>query len=203
MQAFTAKYSDKIQGVLSGFDRLIFRGYLRKIGYTVGLNSYLWANDVLLKDFGSHANEISDRIKEAALRCVQECGRPIQYLPSSKDDKEQIARSIAQQDHITEGPVCALTCVEPCMGFDIHRNRETKRLELVHRPRKCLYVYQYWEHPVLGWLHARIQTWFPFSIQIGMNGREWLARQMERVGMDYQKQDNCFHGCRIGIKPSS
>jgi hypothetical protein len=68
--------------------------------------------------------------------------------------------------------------VEPCLGFDIHRNRETKRLELVQRPRKCLYVYQYWEHPVLGWLHARIQTWFPFSIQIGMNGREWLARQM-------------------------
>ena len=103
MQAFTAKYSDKIQGVLSGFDRLIFRGSLRKIAYTFGLNSYLWANDVLLKDFGSHANEISDRIKEAALRCVQECGRPIQYLPSSKDDKEAIARSITQQDHRRPG----------------------------------------------------------------------------------------------------
>ena len=141
MQSFTAKYSDKIQGVL---------------------NNYLWANHVLLRDFGSHANEISERVKTAALRCVQESGRRIQYLQSSKDNKEEIARSIARQDHITEGPVCALTCVEPCVGFDIHRNRETKRLELVQRPRKCLYVYQYWEHPVLGWLHARIQTWFPF-----------------------------------------
>ena len=192
MQSFTAKYSDKIQGVLSGFDRLIFRGSLRKIAYTFGLNSYLWANHVLLKDFGSHANEISERVKTAALRCVQESGRRIQYLQSSKDNKEEIARSIARQDHITEGPVCALTCVEPCLGFDIHRNRETKRLELVQRPRKCLYVYQYWEHPVLGWLHARIQTWFPFSIQIGMNGREWLARQMDGAGIDYQRQDNCF-----------
>jgi hypothetical protein len=192
MQSFTAKYSDKVQGVLSGFDRLIFRGSLRKIAYTFGLNSYLWANHVLLKDFGSHANEISERVKTAALRCVQESGRRIQYLQSSKDNKEEIARSIARQDHITEGPVCALTCVEPCLGFDIHRNRETKRLELVQRPRKCLYVYQYWEHPVLGWLHARIQTWFPFSIQIGMNGREWLARQMDGVGIDYQRQDNCF-----------
>ena len=51
MQSFTAKYSDKIQGVLSGFDRLIFRGSLRKIAYTSGLNSYLWANHVPLKDF--------------------------------------------------------------------------------------------------------------------------------------------------------
>jgi hypothetical protein len=192
MQEFTAKYADKIQGVLSGFDRLIFRGSLRKIAYDFGMKSYLWANHVLLKDFGSHANEISDRVKKASLRCIQEAGRRVQYLQSSKDDKEEIARSIAEQDHITEGPVCALTCVEPCRGFDIHRNRETKRLELVQRPRKCLYVYQYWEHPLLGWLHARIQTWFPFSIQIGMNGREWLARQMDSAGMDYQRQDNCF-----------
>jgi hypothetical protein len=192
MQAFTAKYSGQIQGVLSGFDRLIFRGCLRKIAYTAGLNSYLWANHVLLKDFGSHANEVSERVKGAALRCFQESGRRIQYLQSSKDNKEEIARSIARQEHITEGPVCALTCVEPCLGFDIHRNRETKRLDLVQRPRKCLYVYQYWEHPVVGWLHARIQTWFPFSIQIGMNGREWLARQMDAAGIEYQRQDNCF-----------
>ena len=47
MQAFIAKYSDKIQGVLSGFDRLIFRGSLRKNAYTLGLNGYLWANHVL------------------------------------------------------------------------------------------------------------------------------------------------------------
>lgn len=192
MQAFTAKYSAQIQGVLSGFDRLIFRGCLRKIAYTFGLNSYLWANHVLLKDFGSHANEISERVKGAALRSVEESGRRIQYLHSSKDNKEEIARSIARQDHITEGPVCALTCVEPCQGFDIHRNREAKRLELVQRRRKCLYVYQYWEHPILGWLHARIQTWFPFSIQIGINGREWLARQMGAAGIEYLQQDNCF-----------
>jgi len=192
MQEFTAKYGDKIQGVLSGFDRLIFRGTLRKIAYECGMKGYLWANRILLKDFGSHAHEVSERVKRAALRCVEEAGRPIQYLPSSKDDKEEIARGIAEQEYITQGPVCALTCVEPCIGFDIHRNRESKQLELVQRPRKCLFVYQYWEHPVLGWMHARIQTWFPFSIQIGINGRAWLARQMTSAGINYQRQDNCF-----------
>ena len=62
----------------------------------------------------------------------------------------------------------------------------------MQRPRKCLYVYQYWRDPRLGWLNARIQTWFPFSIQICMNGREWLACQMDRAGLGYRKQDNCF-----------
>ena len=60
------------------------------------------------------------------------------------------------------------------------------------RSRKCLYVYQYWQHPVLGWLNARIGTWFPFSIQIRMNGREWLARQMDSAGIGDRQQDNCF-----------
>ena len=137
-------------------------------------------------------NGISGRVKEAALRCVQQAGRPVQYLQSSKDDKEEIARSIARKDRIAQGPVCALICVEPCWGFDIYRNRGTKKLDLVQRSRKCLYVYQYWQHPVLGWLNARIETWFPFSIQICMNGREWLARQMDGAGMSYQRQDNCF-----------
>ena len=114
------------------------------------------ANRILLKDFGSHAHEVSERVKRAALRSIEEAGRRIQYLPSSKDDKEEIARGIAEQEHITQGPVCALTCVGPCIGFDIHRNRESKQLELVQRPRKCLFVYQYWEDPVLGWMHARI-----------------------------------------------
>jgi hypothetical protein len=41
-------------------------------------------------------------------------------------------------------------------------------------------------------MNARIQSWFPFSIQIWLNGREWLARQMDRVGIGYQRRDNCF-----------
>jgi hypothetical protein len=177
---------------LSGFDRLVFRGSLRQIAYPFGLYGYLWANQVPLKEFGTHANAVSERVKEAALRCVPQAGRPVPYLQSSKDDKEKIAREIARKDQVAQGPVCALTCVEPCWGFHIHRNRQTKKLDLVQRSRQCLYVYQYGQHPVLGWLNARMETWFPFSIQICMNGREWLARQMDALGMSYQRQDNCF-----------
>ena len=30
----------------------------------------------------------------------------------------------------------------------------------------------------------------PFSVQICLNGREWLARQMQAAGLDYLQQDN-------------
>jgi hypothetical protein len=41
-------------------------------------------------------------------------------------------------------------------------------------------------------MHARIQTWFPFHVQIGINGRDWLARQMQRVGLGYRQEGNCL-----------
>jgi hypothetical protein len=47
-------------------------------------------------------------------------------------------------------------------------------------------------HEQLGFLHLRVQTWFPFLIQICLNGREWLGRQMDEAGMRYRREDNCF-----------
>jgi hypothetical protein len=41
-------------------------------------------------------------------------------------------------------------------------------------------------------MHARIQTWFPFTIQLCLNGREWLARTMDAEGIGYVQRDNCF-----------
>ncbi len=125
MTEFTSKYASSIRGTLSGFDRLVFRS-LRKISYPFGMLGYLWANQVPLKSFGTQVNEISGRAKEAALRCVEQAGRTLRYLPSSQEDKEAVARSIAREQKITEGPVCALTCVEPCWGFDIYSRREAR-----------------------------------------------------------------------------
>jgi len=135
MHEFTATYADQIAGILSGFDRLVFRGTLRQIAYPFGLQGYLWANQVLLKDFSAHSQNVSETVKAAALEAMTSAHRPVRYLASSRDDKEQIARAMAAQDHIQEGPVCALTCMEPCWGYDVHRNRETKRLDLVQRSR--------------------------------------------------------------------
>lgn len=192
MKEFIAKFGDQINGVLSGFDRLVFRGHLRGIAYVAGMKRYLWANQVLLKNFGEHADQVTGRLKEASLAAAKAQQRPVQYLASSKISKEEVARAIAARDRITNGPVCVLTSVEPCWSFDIHKNREKKKLELVQRERHCLFLYHYFLHPVFGFMNARIQTWFPFPIQICLNGREWLARQMDSAGLGYRRQDNCF-----------
>ena len=40
-------------------------------------------------------------------------------------------------------------------------------------------------------LDARaLQTWFPFEMQVYVNGREWLARSLDRAKLKYRRSDN-------------
>jgi len=90
---------------------------------------------------------------------------------SADESKEDLAHSIARRDGINSGLVCVVTAVEPCWSYALFRDRDGQRLRLVPRMRKCLFIYHYRIHPVFGFLNARIQTWFPFQIQICLNGR--------------------------------
>ncbi len=192
MNGFTTKYADRLVGTLSGFDRLVFRGTLRRLSFVEGLQVYLSARKVLLKDFGAHAHAVSERIKAACLAAATAEKLPVQYLASAATSKEELARQIARERGVSEGPVCLLTSVEPFLGFDRERNPGTKRLELVSRYRKCLHYYWYPVHPECGFLNVRLRTWFPFDVQLCLNGREWLARALDRAGLSYQRHDNCF-----------
>jgi len=53
-------------------------------------------------------------------------------------------------------------------------------------------LYHYQIHPVFGFMHARIQTWFPLHIHVCRNGREWLARQLDQARLHYRKRGNTF-----------
>lgn len=192
MDQFVANHAEHVIGTLSGFDRLVFRGTLRVLAHRWGMLSYLSYARVLLKDFGKHANTLTRQLTDASSALAKRLGRPEQYLQSAATNKEEIARQIAAADHIERGLICILSAVEPCMSYDIVRDGANKRIEIEPRWRKCKFLYHYQMHPRFGFMHARIQTWFPFAIQICINGREWLAHSMDAAGLGYSRRDNCF-----------
>ena len=76
MQEFIDKYRDQINGTLSGFDRLVFRGSLRRLNYgcwdanlkafvSTGMEQYLWQNKILFKDYFQHVKGLSQRLRTA------------------------------------------------------------------------------------------------------------------------------------------
>jgi hypothetical protein len=192
MNQFIQKYREDITATLSGFDRLVFKGSLRRLYFQEGITLFLNTAHVLLKDFAAFAGNLTHQVRAASVAEAHRLGRPVQYLPSSQSSKEEIARQIAARDNITEGLICVLSCVEMCHSFTVVSNPDTRRLELVPRPRKCLHLYHYYIHPVFGFMNARLQTWLPMNIQICINGREWLSRQLAQNNVGYERRDNCF-----------
>jgi hypothetical protein len=109
---------------------------------------------------------------------AEHAGRPWQYFESPVR-KDQRAREIATRDRITEGLVCVFATVEPCRSFRLAYGRGRPAI----RPawRKCLFLYFYFLDPHFGLLHVRLQTWFPFTIQVYVNAHEWLVRELLSV----------------------
>jgi hypothetical protein len=193
MQSFVSRHQDQIQGTLSGFDRLRFAGSLLRLCYVEGLGAFLAVAGVLLKDFGEYMLNLSERIKQAGEQLA--LGTPtrhVHYLPSASQSKEDFVRGLPPGEPGPNGLIAVLSCVEPCRSYEVHRNAQTKHLELRSALRKCLHLYFYLDHPIYGPMHIRVQTWVPFRVKIVFNGRDWLARQLDAAGIGYLKKDNTF-----------
>ncbi len=192
MKEFTRKYESRIHGVLSCFDRMLFRGYLPIMsGWAMAAFLYrLKINFGSLKPF---LLENSERVKDHAEAMAKKHGRPFRYLKTNID-KEQAARELAQCDRIEHGLVCIFSILEPCRGFSFLFKKPLPDQRPFVRParRKCLHLYFYFMDRQFGLIHVRIQTWFPMPIQIYLNGHEWLARKLKANGVRYTKLDNAF-----------
>jgi hypothetical protein len=192
MKEFVRRHAASVTGVISGFDRLRFRGTWRLGSSVRGLGTFMRYMGVLLKEAGQWMNECTEQVKKASLAAADAQGRPAKYVNDPSARKEDIAREIAERDGIRQGLVCVLTATEPCNSFDIQRNRQKKVLELVSRRRKCLHIYHYFQDPQFGLMHMRMQTWFPFTLWCCVNGREWLVRQLDEQKISYLKRENCL-----------
>jgi hypothetical protein len=192
MNAFIHEHMDSVAGVISGWDRLRFRGTLRMLANVVGMFRFLCYTGHLLKDFGAYALSLSQMVRAASLGVAQACGRPIIYLNSPSICKEDKAAEIEERDGIREGLVCVLGANEGCWSYSIRSNPQTGHIELVHGYRKGQHLYHYMIHPVFGHMHVRLQTWLPFNLHVCVNGREWLSREMQSAGISHRRADNCF-----------
>lgn len=190
MNAFLRVFAGLVFGVLHGFDRVVFRGHVRQITSVQGMDRLCHTNRVLYKDFQNYVQQKTSQLMDTSLAEARRQNRPVVYLPSSATSKEEEALKIATRDSIREGLVCVFKCVEPCWTFDVFRNRERKMLELRGKMGKCAFLYHYYQHPEFGAMYGRVQTWFPFALQIGINGREWLTRQLHKEGLKYRRYDN-------------
>ncbi|MCI0617389.1 hypothetical protein L0244_30820, partial [bacterium] len=118
MERFIQRFSDKVIGVLNGFDRVVIRGSIRALATHTGMREFLYQNGVLMKDFRTYSQPITSQIRELCRKTAERKNRPFIYLPSSQTNKEKIALKVLQEQPVKKGLICMLSCVEPCISFE-------------------------------------------------------------------------------------
>ena len=106
MKEFIEKHSDRISGVLSGLDRVRFRGTFRHLAVAVLLERWLSHRRILMKNFKPFVEGITASLKAAIESYATARGRAIRYLESSAISKEDLVKELIRRESLTTGLVC-------------------------------------------------------------------------------------------------
>jgi hypothetical protein len=190
LSRFITKFTGLIVAVLSCFDRVIFKGHLA-LAAPRELESFV---DCVLKVRRSEfmktiAPRYSDRLIEHAQKWAEKSGRTYEYR-TGQFRKDQWAQDLIRDQGISEGLVGILCTQETCPSFALVPGPQRPRF--VSRNRQQRVLYYYFLDPDFGLIHVRLQTWLPFTVQVYVNGHEWLAQQMVQKKLGFVQQHNAF-----------
>ena len=191
MNTILEQYKDKINGTFSFFDRIIIKGYFFPLFSQSGRKYFLSQMNVLLKDFSAFANQVTDDLVSKVEAYAASLNRPLIYLTSAQIPKEQTAKNVLLENPVEEGLICILSVVENCQTLMPVKNG-SGLLELRSVRRKCKYYYFYFLDRHFGFMHVKLQTWFPFLIQVYINGREMMKHVFDENNITYRMYDNSF-----------
>ena len=193
MDTLLSKVGAKVNSVITGFDRIVFKGIVRPIMHAAGMTSFLVARSILNKDFKDYAIAQSQAIVMSAEELsIRELGVGVEYIASINTRKDELVRERQKEKGITEGLIGIWSCVESCNTFRSTFNTTEKYPLLRSERSRCKHLYFYFDDPTYGFMSVRLQTWAPYEIQIALNGREWLRRSLDGAGCGYFISGNKF-----------
>ena len=183
---------EKINGILETFDRMIINGYLLNLCNYRQFLFYLIQNNVQLKDFNNFALQQTNSLCTNIEEYIKENNVELKYLSSGKISKDDLARQEFEKSNNKVGLISAFSVVELCNTMTVAPNHQTKKLEVTSRSTKCKHYYFYFNDEEFGWMFLKIQTWFPYNVQIYINGREYLSKIFDKNNIKYEMYNNSF-----------
>jgi hypothetical protein len=190
LSRFVSKFTSLIVAVLSCFDRVIFKGHLAlaapcELEYFVDRVLKVRRSDFMK----TMAPQYSDRLIVHAQDWARKAGRTYEYR-TGQFRKDEWAQYLIRDQGISEGLVGILCTQETCPSFALLPGPQ--RPQFVSRNRQQRVLYYYFLDPQFGLIHVRLQTWLPFTVQVYVNGHEWLAQQMVQKKLGFVQQHNAF-----------
>jgi len=187
--AFLVKFASSLIAVLGCHDRVIFKGHL-PFADEARLNRFIDGTlRIKRKDFLAFVQQKAELLVTHAKSVAAQQGAPYVYLQGHVR-KEDLVQQQIRQRRLSEGLVCVLCCQETGRTVKLRYGDGRPRLVFTKRPQRVLYFY--FLDPQFGLRHVRVQTWFPFTTQVYVNGHDWLARQLHDASSGFVQHDNAF-----------
>ena len=191
MKRLIEKFAAHVKGCISGFDRIVFKGLIMPLLTARGAMDFCMARGILFKDYKNWMMRHTRSLVDTADRYAKSnCGIGIVNLPTYRTRKEEVARQRQQEKQIDTGLIGVWSCLESGNSYRARYSEGRGYPELRFYPTVCKHLYYYFDHPEFGFMNVRLQTWFPYHIQISLNGREWLKRSLNGQGIDFISKGN-------------
>ncbi len=192
MEVLTDKYRDKIAGVLSCYDRLIFTGTIKNISYAQGMTSYLYHKKIRIFDYSMFAEPFRDLIRNNAEMLAKENNIGIEFVRKQHIRKEDLVQKVLKIRGSHPGLVHIISAMESCPSYQPWHDKKTGKTYLKGKQSKCLHYYFYFIDEFLGLCYFRVPTWCPFRLQVYVNGHNILKSYLDTEHIDYTIIDNAF-----------
>ena len=193
---FIEKYTSKIQGLVSCYDRVLIKGTLHSVGHSEAMVNLMYRKNILLKDYPNFINPYRNKLHTTANQQAKASNIEIEFIRKTKAVRKEdiVQRHILQRNLPADytGLVCILSVMEGCKNYRYSYDKTTRRSTLKMTNGKCLHYYYYFIDADLGLCHFRVPTWCPFRLQFYFNGHNWLARQLDKAQISYELIDNAI-----------
>lgn len=195
MNRLSQLFPDDIVFGYGCLDRVVIRGYYPALQREENIVHFF--RDVVgtsVVDSGALASRTT-RYRQWVEEYVRD--HQIERLAAPKEVKnEDFVLPYYQQLGRQEGIACLLTSMEQGTTFVSYEPRfptTNERYRILKRCRKLFqHLYFYVFDSVMGPMSVRVSTYLPFSIQVWLNGHSFVAEQLTRQGVGFEKHDNAI-----------
>ncbi len=136
MELLTQRYSEKISGILSCYDRIVVTGTLPVLSNANHLTAYMYQNNIRIFDYAKFAEPYRDELKQNAQRIAESAGLEIEYIRSSGVRKEAVIESILKKRGTHPGIVHIISVMEACTSYKPWHDKVTGKTFFEIRPGK-------------------------------------------------------------------
>jgi hypothetical protein len=188
----SSRYTDFLDGTYECVDRIVLNAYFQFGQRPAGFRTWwrqLEGSDEKLDN--AHLMRMAGRLARRLRAHAKAHQIPVVDC-ATEERKYTIAEQYTPQDPHFVGVFVILVGRAPAPVWDVQRSPNDK---IVNIERKIQYVKHYYFHlqdPDWGHVTIRMSGHPPFGAQVILNGHEYVACQARKVGLPFQKEDNCF-----------